>query len=187
LQKGEVVGLYIAAQGQRPKEGLRRAAMNPVDYVLAVAGFGLMGDRYYLNRLLGSYSKTARIPDIFRQVTFMGMEDFEAGVLEMSGRMDIRETRRNIITRGIDYRELKKKTIRIVSDSRTRRFAGFLTEEECTPCNIPDDGKLGFKEAFGSEWRGGVRAQVTKTGLVEMGYQVLVMDRKPGIITDAQQ
>ncbi len=176
LQEGEVVGLYIADHGVKPKLGFKeRALMQSKDSVMARAGLGLVGDRYNMETLLGSYSGSTRIHDDQRQVTFGGLEAFRAGLSEMKGYLPIGMFRRNIITTGIDWKNTSGNKVRILAKVTASEFAEFEIGEECKPCKIPDEGKLRFMEAMSKEWRGGVRARVLETGLVAVGFKVLVL------------
>ncbi len=169
VQEGEIVHIFLAKQGFKPKLKLQRMEMEEVTEVMAEKSKGLVGDRYHTDNLMGTYSQTSRIPDDHRQATFTDIEKFWEAVAEMKGNFEPKQSRRNFFTKGIDWRDTEGATVTIPVSG-----AEFHVWEECTPCQIPDEGKLGFKNAFTPEWRGGVRTEITGTGLIAVAFTVLV-------------
>lgn len=151
---GTVEGLYTC-----PEAGMPMIAQ---DFVLVLPEKGISDDRY--GRGIGSYSNAKR--KTIRQVSFVAVEDInEANSRELPHAFTPEETRRNILTKGIDLRSLIGKTFTV----GTARFLGI---EECTPCKRPSEllNKNGFKEAF--KGLGGLRAQVIVGGIVQVGDAV---------------
>lgn len=180
MQRGRIEQIFISISGQRPKENLTRSPMDPVASVMAIANMGLVGDRYFMDHLIGSYSHTSRVDDTYRQATFMALEAIAAGSGEMKSPILPERTRRNIITSGIRYANSKNSILRVFYPEHSDQFADFKVFEECLPCDIPDPEKSGFKKAFSKngdqdEWRGGVRVEVLQSGLVAVGMSVLLL------------
>ncbi len=137
--------------------------MIPLDYVEALTDLGLAGDRYALNK--GSYSKND--PNK-RQVTFIGIEAFREANQSLEVPFLLKETRRNIVTGGVNLNSLVGKTFKIGS-------VMFKGTELCDPCKRPGilADKKDFKEAF--ENKGGLRAQVLKGGMVSLGEMTIIV------------
>jgi MOSC domain-containing protein YiiM len=86
---GSVVEIWLT--------GAAAAPMRRVPTVEAVAGLGLAGDRYALGG--GTW---ARYPDLEKQVTLIDREDVAAVAAETSSDLTAGDTRRNVVTTGID-------------------------------------------------------------------------------------
>jgi len=85
---GRVEGIYIAAEhGELPE---------PVESARALTGRGLEGNRYFFDG--DAPSGTA--------LTLIAAEAVEAMEREHGISVEARETRRNVVTRGIDVNEL---------------------------------------------------------------------------------
>lgn len=148
-QRGKITDIFIAPDKGEPMQSRER--------VRALAGWGLEGDRYAMG--LGAFSSDKR--QVIRHVTLIEEEaisesDFSA-----------EETRRNIVTRGINLNELIE--VRFVVDEVWMRGV-----ELCDPCGRPSklSDKPGFKEAFDD--RGGLRAEVLSSGIIEVNAPVYV-------------
>jgi MOSC domain-containing protein YiiM len=137
--------------------------MVSVDYVEALTGLGLAGDRYALGK--GSYSKNNPIK---RQVTFIANEAIEESNKLLTVPFLPEETRRNIVTEGVDLNSLVGKTFKIGR-------VIFKGTELCDPCKRPSAlaGKENFKEAFDN--RGGLRAEVLSGGMITLGEMTLLI------------
>ncbi len=125
--------------------------MQEVHEVYAESGKGLSGDRYHTGT--GSYSKgeVGR-----RQVTLINMR-----AIEGSGFAPV-ETRRNIVTNGIELMSLIGKQFTIGG-------ATFFGVKYCEPCKIPSalSGNSGnFMDAFHD--RGGIVAEVLQGGIIRL-------------------
>jgi MOSC domain-containing protein YiiM len=149
-----VVGLYTCASAGQPMEARTRAQ--------ALAGSGFAGDRYATNQ--GTFSRSAK--QIMRHVSVIAREAIEEANRDLAERglapFGVHETRRNIITEGVDVNALLGREFR-VGDVRMRGT------EPTKPCHRPSAlvQKTGFAEAFAS--RGGVRAEVLSNGIISVG------------------
>jgi MOSC domain-containing protein YiiM len=96
VEEGRVESIYIGPDPQGP--------MRSVDQVVAVAGRGLEGDRYF---------QPAEDGDPTAEITLIEAEAIDRAVAE-SG-VDIRreDTRRNVITSGVRLAELLGKRFRV--------------------------------------------------------------------------
>jgi MOSC domain-containing protein YiiM len=147
-----VIGLYTCPNAGQPMEAQTQ--------VRALAGSGFAGDRYAANQ--GTFSRSA----ILRHVSLIAREAIEEAnrVLVERGLapFGVHETRRNIITDGVDVNALLGREFRI-GDVRMRGT------EPTRPCLRPSAlvRKTGFAEAFAT--RGGVRAEVLSDGIISIG------------------
>lgn len=125
-----------------------------------VAG-GIEGDRYTTGR--GAFSKSPPPRNIDRHVTLIESEAIEAVRAEKKIDVTFADTRRNLLTIGIQLNDLVGKKF----------FIGeVLVEgvELCDPCGRPgilsgkEDVRQHFKDAF--ENRGGLRVRVLGTGTI---------------------
>jgi MOSC domain-containing protein YiiM len=126
--------------------------MQSVTTVEAVAGQGLLGDRYVDARV-------RRNPD--QQVTLIELESIEAFVRETGLPLEPGMPRRNIVTRGIR-----------LNDLCGRQFAvgSVLLEglELCEPCRL--FAKRTHREALQFfAGRGGLRARIVSGGEIRVG------------------
>ena len=154
--KTEILNIFTCPNKGEPMESH--------DYIEALTGLGLAGDRYALGT--GSYSKTKLGK---RQVTFIAIEAFDKANQQLAVPFLLEETRRNIVLRGVDVNPLVGKMFKIGS-------VIFKGTELCDPCDWPDKkaNKTGFKEAY--ELKGGLRAEVLSGGMVtrgEMTFQII--------------
>jgi MOSC domain-containing protein YiiM len=92
---GRVEGIYIS-----PEKGL---VPEPVDSVRALAGRGLEGNRYFFD---GDAPSGVAL-------TLIAAEAVEALEREHGISIEPRESRRNVVTRGIDVNELVGKRFRV--------------------------------------------------------------------------
>lgn len=158
MSVGRVEGLFIAARAGDP--------MVARTIVLAERGRGLRGDRYALGE--GSFSKKQ---NKVRQISLISAEAIATAneQLEEENRYTYEQTRRNIITTGINLEAI------LESQSRILKVGSALLEitDDCAPCYIPDTlaGKTGFKTAFAD--RGGVRARVLESGLIQVRDEII--------------
>ena len=138
------------------------AAPAPVDEVLAVAGRGLDGDRYFLG--VGSFS---RWPGEGRAVSLIEREAIDAVRREHGIDLGGGRSRRNIVTSGIELAGLVGKTFRI---------GGALLRgvRPAAPCKY-----LERRTAPGAmdslKGRGGLRADVLESGVLRVGDAVSVV------------
>ncbi|MGH7824937.1 MAG: MOSC domain-containing protein [Candidatus Binatia bacterium] len=150
--KGAVVSIHVASTGAAP--------MWSVKEVQAVQGKGLTGDRYANE--LGTYSND---PGSGRDVTLIESEAVEALKRDYHVKLDAGQSRRNIVTHGISLNHLVGKDFRVgeVTLRGTRL---------CEPCSHME--KLTVKGALrGLIHRGGLRAEVVKSGTIRVGDSVV--------------
>ena len=150
---GQLVGIYIA-----PHKG---KDLQPLERVEAVAGRGLMGDRYYLKE--GTYSAKDG-PD--REVTLIEAEALDGLTREYELTLQPAQSRRNLLTRGVPLNHLVGQTFTI----GTVVLRGIRL---CEPCGHLE--KLTCKGVErGLRHRGGLRAQVVAGGVLEVGAAVTI-------------
>lgn len=144
---GRVEGIYIS-----PKKG---ELPEPVESVRAVAGRGLEGNRYFFdgNAPAG------------QALTLIAAEAVEALEQEHGISLEPRETRRNVVTRGIDVNELVGKRFH-VGDVEC------LGVELCEPCTtLQGMTKPGVIK--GLAHRGGLNADILSDGDINVGDAVV--------------
>lgn len=129
--------------------------MQHVGLVRAITGAGLSGDRYANGE--GSYNKGRRGK---RQVTLINGILFEDTIFEYA------DSRRNIVTEGVELMDLIGKKFRIGH----ARMHGI---KYCDPCNRPSklSGKKGFQKSFHD--RGGLVAEVIESGIIKVGDEIV--------------
>ena len=144
---GRVEGIYITdAHGVVPQ---------PVDRVRAVAGGGLVGNRYF-------YAAGDAPPG--RAITLVAAEAVEAFVDETGIEVTPAETRRNVVTRGIDVNALVGKRFRIGD-------VECVGVELCEPCShLESMTKPGVIK--GLVHRAGLNADVLGDGEIAVGDAV---------------
>jgi len=124
----------------------------PVDSARAVAGMGLMGDRYF-GQKPGRYAAD-------RQVTLIEAEAVEA-VRDGGVPFTAADARRNLVTRGVRLNELVGRTFRV--GGVTLRGV-----ELCHPCGHL--AKLTYRGVTRDlKMRGGLRAEVLASGEIRVG------------------
>ena len=128
-----------------------------VDRVRAVAGAGLVGNRYF-------YADGNAPPG--RAVTLIAAEGVEAFVEETGISVAPAETRRNVLTRGIDVNALVGKRFRIGA-------VECVGVELCEPCaHLESMTKPGVLK--GLVHRAGLNADVLNDGDIAVGDAVIV-------------
>lgn len=151
----EVINIYICLDKGLP--------MISVNSTTAIAGLGLSEDRYSTGK--GAYSKS-KIKKI-RHVSLISIEAIEEANRELATPFLPEETRRNILTQGIDLNSLvgKEFTVGVVKMRGT---------ELCDPCKRPSilAGKSDFDSAF--ENKGGLRAEILSDGEIKVGDEILI-------------
>ena len=152
---GKVLRIYLA--------GYRNGPMISHYSTRAIAGVGLECDRYA--RGTGSYSTTTGKNLKVRHVSLIAMEQIrEANHSLPRGKgFAMEETRRNIVTLGIDLERLIGRYFKIGTIL-------MLGTKVCDPCKIPSKlaGKDGFETAFVGTL-GGIRAQILTDGIITRG------------------
>jgi MOSC domain-containing protein YiiM len=151
MKSGSVLSIQIAPNG---KDKLRN-----IEQVNVIKGMGLEGDRYY-NRT-GTYSDKH---DESREATFIESEALDALAKDYNIELDGAESRRNISTRGVALNHLVGKEFKVGE-------AVFRGVRLCEPCTHLEEvsGKPARK---GLIHRGGLRAQIVKSGLIRVGDEI---------------
>jgi MOSC domain-containing protein YiiM len=143
---GRVEGIYIAGEhGELPE---------PVQSVRALAGRGLEGNRYFFDEAAPG-----------RALTLIAAEAVEAMEQEDGISIEPRESRRNVVTRGIDVNALVGKRFR-VGDVECHGV------ELCEPCaDLQAMTKPGIIK--GLAHRGGLNADILSDGQISVGDAVV--------------
>jgi len=146
--EGRLEAIYIGA--------VRRADLEPVSEVEAIAGKGLAGDRYYHQQ--GTFSKPGSVD---REVTLIEIEAVEALKQECKLSLQAGQARRNLVTRGVPLNHLVGQEFR-VGDVVLRGI------RLCEPCGHLESLTIpGVKDSL--IHRGGLRAQIVRGGTVRAG------------------
>lgn len=150
MTHGTVVSINIAVDRGQP--------MRSVPQVRAVAGRGLEGDRFFRT----DAPDTEPRPD--RELTLIEAEAIEALAREHGVRLEPKDARRNIVTRGVALNDLVGREF-TVGGVRLRGL------RLCEPCahlaQLTDERVLS-----GLVHRGGLRAQILNDGLIRVGDRV---------------
>jgi MOSC domain-containing protein YiiM len=149
--QGELVGIYTGARKAEPLERVERAE--------AVAGRGLVGDRYCAQE--GTFSKKDS-PD--REVTLIESEALDGMAREYEVVLQPAQARRNLVTRGVPLNHLvgKEFTVGEVLLKGLRL---------CEPCgHLAKLTVAGVQQ--GLRHRGGLRAQILRGGTLRAGDPV---------------
>jgi MOSC domain-containing protein YiiM len=146
--KGEVLSIQVAEQSGSPMIMLKEAR--------AVVGRGLEGDRYFSQ--VGAYSNS---PDLGRDVTLIESEAVEALERDLQIKLDAKDSRRNIVTKGVPLNHLVGRRF-MVGDVLLQGI------RLCEPCAYLESLTIkGVKN--GLVHRGGLRAQILKSGTIQVG------------------
>ncbi len=141
--------------------------MKSREEVRAIAGVGLEDDRYANESGAFSKGKAAKI----RHVTLVSLEAIaEANAANNETQFSPEETRRNLVTTGVDLNQLVDQEFQVGSV----RMRG---TELCKPCARPSNlsGKPGFKDSF--ENKGGLRAEILNDGDIKKGDTIQVFSK----------
>ncbi len=153
-----VVSIHIAATGA--------AAMKSIKEIRAVEEKGLEGDRYFIG--LGTYSNDLGSG---RDVTLIEIEAMEALKRDYQVTLEPGLARRNIVTRGVYLNHLVDKEFQVGA-------AVLRGTRLCEPCSHME--KLTVKGALrGLVHRGGLRAEIVKSGTIRVGDRIIVDGEKP--------
>jgi hypothetical protein len=133
------------------------AAMAGLDVVEAVAGVGLLGDRYASGA--GTFSPSPQRPDF--EVTLVEQENLDHYARESGAEFHASMARRNLVTHGIDLNALVGREFQ-VGEVRLRGM------RLCEPCNhLAKATHAGILP--GLLHRGGLRAAIVEGGTVHVG------------------
>jgi MOSC domain-containing protein YiiM len=151
---GRLVAIYTTTAGGEP--------MNGHDELRAVAGAGLEGDRYATK--LGEYSERGG-PG--REVTLIAREAI-AAANERGVTIAEHETRRNLVTEGVDLTNLIGKTFAVGE-------AVLVGVRGCPPCAYLEEiTRPGVKAAL--EGGDSLRADVVRDGTLRVGDEIVEVD-----------
>jgi MOSC domain-containing protein YiiM len=144
--EGRVEGIYVTPEhGELPQ---------PVESVRALAGRGLEGNRYFFDEAPAG-----------RALTLIAAEAVEAMEREHGIALEPRESRRNVVTRGIDVNELVGKRFRVGN-------VECEGVELCEPCaDLQAMTKPGVIK--GLAHRGGLNADILSDGEISVGDAVV--------------
>lgn len=135
--------------------------MQAVDSAHAVPGRGIEGDRYYSKS--GTYS---RKDGADREITLIESEAIEALQRDYGLRVEPKETRRNVATRGVALNHLVGRRFR-VGDAVLRGL------RLCEPCGHLEQ-LSGKPMRAGLVHRGGLRAEILTEGVIRIGDPIEV-------------
>ena len=155
--QGRLEGIYIV---ERKTEELRSVAE-----VEAIAGRGLFGDRYFQQQ--GTFTKPDS-PD--REVTLIEIEALEALARETEITLRPGQARRNLVTRGVPLNHLVGREF-MVGDVLLRGI------RLCEPCGHLEKLTVGGVQC-GLCHRGGLRAQVVKSGTLHAGDAIRPVEKE---------
>lgn len=150
---GSVISIHIAAEASAPMA--ERAV------VQAVAGKGLIGDRYF--EKVGFYSGT---PGPLREISLIEEETLEALARDHEMVVVPGETRRNIVTRGVPLNHLVGREFQVGS-------AVIRGVKLCEPCAhlVAVTGKRGYLPNL--IHRGGLHAEIVGDGEIRTGDAII--------------
>ena len=152
--KGVVEGIYVARKGS--------AKVERVEEVRTVEGCGIEGDRYCEGK--GFWTPYGDVCE----VTLIASEDLDHIESELGINVSNGEHRRNIVTRGIDLNDLRRKRFQI-GEAHGKRFrigeAILEYDRPRPPCrHVQDLSEPGMTRAL--RGRGGICARVIVGGTI---------------------
>jgi len=151
---GTLVAIYTTPDAGAPMESH--------DEVSAIAGSGLAGDRYAARE--GTFSGNEGAG---REVTLIAREGIEAANRE-GVTIEPSETRRNLVTEGIDLDELVGRTFAVGE-------AILVGVRDCPPCAYLEKvTRPGVRVALDN--RGGLRADIVRDGVIRVGDKITEVD-----------
>lgn len=157
--EGELIGIFTAGQRGDP--------LHLVGAIEAVAGRGLVGDRYFVGEGRRSSEKTAE-----REVTLIESEALEGLTREYGITLEPHEARRNLLTVGVPLNHLVGRAFRVGEVV----LRGMLLCEPCGHLEKLTSQKL----RKGLAHRGGLRAQIVHGGMLRIGDAIRLHDAKAG-------
>jgi len=153
MSKGKVVSINITATGGAP--------ISTVDQVRAVPGQGLEGDRYFLH--VGTFSHSPTWSPS-RAVTLIESESLEALKRDYGIELEPRDSRRNIVTRGVALNHLVGREFKVGK-------VALRGTKLCEPCShLEGITHQGVKRALAH--RGGLCAEILSEGTIAVGDAV---------------
>ncbi len=150
---GKLLAIGIATEKELP--------LRSVDSIAATAGWGLTGDRYAEGKGVGQHGPAR--PD--QEITLIEQEAITAAGQVYKLSFTHLDTRRNLLTAGVPLNHLVGKTF-TVGEVLLRGI------ELCEPCgHLEKLTCVGIKKSL--IHRGGLRAQVVRSGVLRVGDPVL--------------
>jgi MOSC domain-containing protein YiiM len=154
---GKLLAIAIARQA--------KGTMENVESIEAVAGEGLLGDRYGAG-IGAAQFQGRRKPE--NEVTLIATEAIEAANDEFNYTIAHLDTRRNLLTEGVPLNDLVGQTFRVGSVL----LKGL---ELCEPCGYLEKRTFaGIKAAL--KHRGGLRCCVLQGGVARVGDEIAAVD-----------
>ncbi|MFD2093240.1 MOSC domain-containing protein [Blastococcus deserti] len=157
---GSVVEIWLAGAAAEP--------MRRLPSVEAVAGRGLAGDRYALGG--GTW---AQYPDLEKQVTLIDRDDVAAVARETGARVTPGDTRRNLVTTGVQLPDL-------VGRWFTVGEALLFGMKRCPPCTHLER-LTGVRLIRAMVHRGGINAAVFAGGTIAEGSPVRALSEEEAV------
>jgi MOSC domain-containing protein YiiM len=139
----------------RPKDGPGSHPTHDVDEVMACAGLGLMGDRYFGVAAHFDAQVSLIAAEVLEALAQM-LHQTESNVLPLNPMA----TRRNIVTRGINLNQLIGQEFTIEARGQVVHLEG---AKPCSPCAWMDAALGSGAHAF-LRGRGGLRARILSDG-----------------------
>jgi MOSC domain-containing protein YiiM len=152
MMQGTIVSIQIAPDAGAP--------VVTVQDVRAVSGKGLEGDRYFT---MNTSDETKHKPD--EEVTLVDAEHVEVFSRDYDVAITTCDTRRNIVTRGIELNDLVGKDF-LIGDVR------FRGHRLCEPCAYLAEITTP-KILEGLVHKGGLRAQILSDGVIHVGDTIM--------------
>ena len=157
MRQGTVVSINVARAGS--------AVMSTVNEARAVPGKGLEGDRYF--HQVGTYSNK---PGPDRELTLIEIEALEALKSDYGIDLEPRDSRRNIVTRGVPLNHLVGREFKVGGVT----LSGIRL---CEPCShLEELTRTGVKR--GLVHRGGLRAEIVSEGTIRVGDAIEIGDHR---------
>lgn len=104
-----------------------------------------------------------------RQVTVLAKESWDAACAELGRELPWTTRRANILVQGLPLAGEVGKTIRI-GDLK------LVVTDETDPCQRMEEQAAGLRQALMPDWRGGVTCNVAKSGSIQVGDAVELVD-----------
>jgi len=164
MSEGCLVGIFIGDRAQEP--------LIPVSEVRAEAGRGLEGDRYWSRQ--GTFWK----PMSDFEVTLVEIESLEALAAATGIRLEARDARRNLATRGVRLNDLVNRQFTVGEVT----LAGIRL---CEPC-AHLERLTGLQLRPFLAGRGGLRAGIVSGGIIRVGDLISEM-REKGLETSEER
>ncbi len=153
---GNVVSIIIGAEAKKP--------LHAVQSVMAVKGRGLEGDRYFARE--GSFN-APQFDQSVRDVTLISAEAIDECNRRLDSVLQPSAFRRNIVTVGIDLKQLKGMRFRIGETE-------FRYTRTAPPCRYLSR-LLGEDMMTGLKGIGGIRAVIETGGMLRVGDSIDVL------------